>query len=44
MSLELNGITGRPVLGGSAGGFVPIQYPFIQAVPKGQGGLSTPHC
>jgi hypothetical protein len=29
-------------VGGRAGGFVPMQYPFIHAVPNGQGGASTP--
>lgn len=32
------------MVGGSGGGLVPIHQPFMHAVPKGQGGLSTPHC
>lgn len=38
------GKTGRPVVGGKAGGFVPTHQPFMHAVPNGQGGCATPHC
>jgi hypothetical protein len=36
------GLTGKSERGGNVGACVVLQYPFRQAVPKGQGGRSTP--